>query len=484
MLFWSILISFPMQLLAQNRDPAPAVPPVGNASSAVSTTTAPPYVTETTTVNTNSEPQQLPARPIALRIVGSTVKNLKGEYLGLIEQVVLNPESKQIEFALLNTDYPTNTLKVTPVPWNHLAYVWDQSQVGGLPGAVQLFRLDVDKARLAQAPKIDQTQLAMLMMPPFRQQLIAFYGNGTENIGATGTETASTSGSASGNAATSNAGPGYTEPAYAYGSYGGYPGFIFAGSGTNDLITGILVTNANGIIVTNFVTNIVTGTNIVSVTNFVRDGRTNHTRDFTNAFTGTNIFHGTNIARGGDRTNHMRDFTNMFTGSNIVAGRQGTNVSGSRRAPFPPNPTNSNQGTLTSVNGMPVPTNGSAFAGGTNQFFSPTGRRPLDASGSTTAGTTPAQTVPSTAVPAQPRGNVQGSPWVPPTTIILPGSALPGAQPPTSPLVLPPPPGQLQLPNPVGPLPFPNPPSQGTQPPVTSPPGAIPSPSGATTGAR
>ena len=451
-LFWSILITFPVQLLAQNRDPAPAVPPVGNASSAVTTTTAPAYATETTTVNTNAEPQQLPAKPIALRTVGSNVKNLKGEYLGLIEQVVLNPESKQIEFALLNMDYPTNTLKVTPVPWQSLAYVWDQSQVGGLPGAVQLFRLNVDKVRLAQAPKIDQTQLAMLMMPPFRQQLIAFYGNGTDNIGATGTETASTSGSASGNAAASNAGPGYTEPVYGYGSYGGYPGFIFAGSGTNDLITGILVTNANGIIVTNFVTNIVTGTNIVSVTNFVRDGRTNHIRDFTNVFNGTNIFHGTNIARGGDRTNHMRDFTNMFTGSNIVAGGRGTN--------------------------------GSVNAGGTNGFFSPTGRRLLEAAGSTTTRTTPAQTVPSTAVPAQPRGNVQGSPWSPPTTIILPGGTLPGAQPPTSPLVLPPPPGQLQLPTPVGPLPFPNPPSQGFQPPVPSPPSAVPSPSGATTGAR
>src|SRR5258707_1148204 len=108
-LFWSVLIIFPFLLSAQIRDLSPAVTPAGNAASAATT---PGYATETTAVSTNSEPQQLPARPIALRTVGSNVKNLKGEYLGLMEEVILNPESRQIEYALLNMDYPTNTLKV------------------------------------------------------------------------------------------------------------------------------------------------------------------------------------------------------------------------------------------------------------------------------------------------------------------------------------------------------------------------------------
>src|SRR3954471_6380751 len=190
--FLTIGLSVPVCLLAQTRDPAPAVAPTGNAAATVVT---PGNLTET--AGTNSEPQ-LPAKPIALKIVGSNVKNLKGEYLGLIEGVALNPESKQIEYALLNTEYPTNSGRVTPVPWQNLSYVWDQGQVGGLPGAVQLFRLDVDKGRLAQAPKIPKNQIAELMMPTFRQQLIAFYGNGTENVGGTGTEVATTSGTASG----------------------------------------------------------------------------------------------------------------------------------------------------------------------------------------------------------------------------------------------------------------------------------------------
>jgi len=167
--FLSVALALPIQLLAQQqRDPTPAVPPGqrttgGSASSVQGATTETPPAPSLT-----GAPAPVNNKPIALRIVGSNVKNLKGEYLGRVEDVALNPESKQIEFALLNTEYPTNASRVTPVPWQSLSYVWDQSQVGGTPGAAQLFRLDVDKARLAQAPKVDRNQLAQLLDPTLR----------------------------------------------------------------------------------------------------------------------------------------------------------------------------------------------------------------------------------------------------------------------------------------------------------------------------
>src|SRR4051812_3104907 len=222
---FTIGLLLPICLVAQTRDPAPAVAPTANAASTVVT---PGNLTE---VATNAEPKQLPAKPIALRIVGSNVKNLKGEYLGLIDDVVLNPESKQIEFALLNTEYPTNSPTVTPVPWQLLNYVWDQGQVGGLPGAVQLFRLDVDKGRLAQAPKIPKNQIAELMMPTFRQQLIAFYGNGTENVGGTGTEVATTSGTASGGTTGASTTGAATTTAGTTGTVGTSDGFFLPSPG-------------------------------------------------------------------------------------------------------------------------------------------------------------------------------------------------------------------------------------------------------------
>ena len=73
-----------MSLVAQDRDRSPSVPPVATAAQTVVNDPA-SSVTGATVPPNN--------RPIALKIVGSNVKNLKGEYLGLIEEAALNPES-------------------------------------------------------------------------------------------------------------------------------------------------------------------------------------------------------------------------------------------------------------------------------------------------------------------------------------------------------------------------------------------------------
>ena len=290
--------------------------------------------------------------------------------MGRIDDVALNPESKQIEFALVDMAYPTNTGTVTPVPWQLLNYVWDQGQVGGTPGAVQLFRLDLDKGRLAQAAKIDRKQIAELLQPQFRQQLLAFFGGSSEYAGATGTATAETSGGTSGGAASTSTtaqpagassattgvtGTGATTPPLAYST----PGFIFlAPNGT----TNISDTNRVLFVTNTFVTNIVQETNgSLLQTNFAQG-------------TNRNLGGGTNLAQGGSNT--------LMT------------------------PTANNRGQ-------------------TNAVLSPTGRT---TSGSNVVSqqpasqTEPAQaTVPSTAAPATTRPP-PNSPWVPPSTIPAPAT--------------------------------------------------------------
>ncbi len=88
-----------------------------------------------------------PKRLVALRVVGSNVKNAQGEYLGRIEEAAVNPASGQIGFAILQIYYPTNTSRVTPIRWKVLSYVWDQSQAGGVPGANQTFHLNMSRAQ-------------------------------------------------------------------------------------------------------------------------------------------------------------------------------------------------------------------------------------------------------------------------------------------------------------------------------------------------
>jgi len=98
------------------------------------------------------------SRLVALRVVGSSVKNAQGEFLGRIEEAAVNPNSGQIVFAMLQLYYPTNHNRITPVPWKVLSYTWDQSKAGGLPGAVQVFNLNMSRAQLERAPTLDRNQ--------------------------------------------------------------------------------------------------------------------------------------------------------------------------------------------------------------------------------------------------------------------------------------------------------------------------------------
>ena len=100
--------------------------------------------------------------------------NPQGQYLGRIEEVMLN-SANQIEFALVETSHPNVDMTVTPVPWSLLSYAWDQSKAGGTPGAVQTFLASVDKAKLDQAPKINRKNRSNLG-PEWEQRVLAFYG--------------------------------------------------------------------------------------------------------------------------------------------------------------------------------------------------------------------------------------------------------------------------------------------------------------------
>jgi len=417
----AIVAGFCLQSVAmQQNEPTPAVPPAAAAAQSTST--------EATQANVQAEPPspQNLNKPIALRIVGSNVKNLKGEYLGRIEDVALNPQSKQIEFALLNVQYPTNSSRVTPVPWELLSYVWDQGQVGGEPGAVQLFRLDMDKSRLALAPSIERTHIADLMQAPFRQQLVAFYGGTPENIGATGSATASTAGGASGGVGTS-AGTAATVAGTAGAGEAFPPEGFFVGPGGGFVVgsdTNPPASSTNNITV--LVTNVFPGTTNTFITTNIFQG-------------GTNIFVGTNVFRGG---------TNTFVSTNVAPG--GTNVfAGATNTFFPRNVAAGASNVFPGDRPVPSPQQGAS-----TPVLPATGRG---------SGTT---------VPMPPRhGGAPNSPWAPPSTQIIIPTPPPTAQPAI--------PGASAPNNDVGnstPAPAPNPvlPPTPTLPPAPSPqPGTV-----------
>jgi sporulation protein YlmC with PRC-barrel domain len=89
-----------------------------------------------------------PAFMAASEIKGTHVKNLQGEDLGEIEEVLLDPETGQVRFAVLEVGgfLGLGSTKVA-VPWS----AFQLTQEGNKPKCV----LDADKEKLKNAPKVE-----------------------------------------------------------------------------------------------------------------------------------------------------------------------------------------------------------------------------------------------------------------------------------------------------------------------------------------
>jgi sporulation protein YlmC with PRC-barrel domain len=89
-----------------------------------------------------------PAFMAASEIKGTHVKNLQGQDLGEIEEVLVDPETGQVKFAVLEVGgfLGLGSTKVA-VPWN----AFQLTQEGNKPKWV----LDADKEKLKNAPKVE-----------------------------------------------------------------------------------------------------------------------------------------------------------------------------------------------------------------------------------------------------------------------------------------------------------------------------------------
>jgi hypothetical protein len=295
---------------------------------------------------TSGETTQAPSGrpPVSLRVVGSNLMNPQGQYLGRIEEVILN-SANQIEFALVETTYPNVDMMVTPVPWSMLSHAWDQGKAGGTPGAVQTFLIPSDKAKMDQAPKISRKNRSNLGTD-WEQRIYAFYGSTPGAIGAAGSGSSALAGGASGGAAATTA-AGAVDPGLGTGvAVDGYPVGYAVGAG-GSLITNTFATNTP--MTSNFVniTNMV-GTNIVGTNQF--GSRTNQFAGRTNRFRGD-----TNFANSG--TNALPRNGLLPGGTNLLYGRRQFPNSGAEPPQNNTGGTGSGNNTTTGAGGAftPIP---------------------------------------------------------------------------------------------------------------------------------
>ncbi len=113
------------------------------------------------------------------QLMGAQVKSQTGETLGKIDDLVVNPQSGKVDFAVISYQG-----KMTPIPWQLL-----QSSGATQPGQPANFTANIDKSKLSQAPTLSG-QWSELQSPSWSQQVYSFYGvQPSEGMGGGGTPT-------------------------------------------------------------------------------------------------------------------------------------------------------------------------------------------------------------------------------------------------------------------------------------------------------
>jgi sporulation protein YlmC with PRC-barrel domain len=203
------LITFAGAVLAVQQDTAPPLNPPNR-----------PIPTDRTVT-----PQHSPASSSqairASQVIGSSVKSSDGQTAGQIRDIVVDPQSGRIEYAVLSlsgtagspatpsatsvpstatpsspspTSYSASTgMKLVPVPWALFSPSLARTSsgtAGALGAGTMAITLNVDSAKLRSAPSFDGNNWSSLQSADFGQRTYSYYGldwnNRTSDMGTPG----------------------------------------------------------------------------------------------------------------------------------------------------------------------------------------------------------------------------------------------------------------------------------------------------------
>ncbi len=120
---------------------------------------------------------------LGTKIVGNPVKNLQNQELGTISDLIVNPDTGRVRFAVVSVGASDQVA----VPWDAIRL--EKNKAGEAPA----YALDVSKQKLDDAPKFDASKLSDLYakanaLPIFQYYLITYY----DDLPAPGKDTAKT----------------------------------------------------------------------------------------------------------------------------------------------------------------------------------------------------------------------------------------------------------------------------------------------------
>ena len=99
------------------------------------------------------------------KLIGTDLKTGKGEDLGQIKDVVVNPRNGKIRFAIIEVDSGGGAEALAPIPWQAVNLQAENQYVA-----------TIDKDKLKKGPHMSEQQWDKLMQPDYVVEVYRFYG--------------------------------------------------------------------------------------------------------------------------------------------------------------------------------------------------------------------------------------------------------------------------------------------------------------------
>ena len=128
-----------------------------------------PALTPSATADSNLGDTHLSHRQSAWRAsqyIGATVRDRADQTLGMIQDLVFNPATRQVDFAVISLVTPNEAGKLTAVPWPLL-------RTSAEPGRVVA---TVDRSRITAAPTFEAGNWPDFSQASYSQRLYSHYG--------------------------------------------------------------------------------------------------------------------------------------------------------------------------------------------------------------------------------------------------------------------------------------------------------------------
>lgn len=136
---------------------------------------------------------------VSQQVINAQVKTQDGQPLGQIEDLIANPQTGKIDFAVISKGDKLCAIPLQLLKPEESTTVTATTTPGTTPGTATITRgqkltfvAKVDRQKLEQAPSFSKTQWPDISQPTWSQQVYSYFGVQPEAAGGTGSSTITT----------------------------------------------------------------------------------------------------------------------------------------------------------------------------------------------------------------------------------------------------------------------------------------------------